>query len=740
MEYKKRKLAAITVLLLLILLMAGCSGQMQDSVDTEPADFVYVPEFTSLENAGEVNVYGAAWRGDSLYYASLDYHPGQERAGQYICEYSLSRGQVEKEIFVSDHALNIEDFRVGEDGSIYVMLLEVAGEGYNSCLYAFDAGGNRKWEAGLEEYGVRSGGVRLAVDGQGRVCVFSPDGTVVLFHDDGKPAGDAQLGVSISMTGTDREGKVFVYFMEDGENFLAEFDPDSMTLGETYQGVPGCRDGLLVAGSSHDFLVQGSDGFLYGYDLEAQTADKILKWSDLDISSEAVGTVWPAGDGGAQALLRSQNPGAGELVSLARKDASEIPEKQEIVIAVYGSASTELGNAIAAFNRRSENTRVVVREYLWDFNDMQDAIREMNLDLVSEGDYPDLIVLDAFFNVKGLAENGVFEDLSPWLAQSSRLDRGDYSESLLECFTYNGVLAGIPLSFSLDTIAGRGADVGEEPGWTLEEMLSYGREHPEADLFGGVDRNTMLRICLRFGMYEFVDETEEKCNFNTDTFKALLQAIAGLPDISLEAPMPSQVKNGTALLYQTSIREYQDIQVYEAVYDGDVNFIGYPTADGSNGCILTTSNAYGITARSENKEKAWEFIEFFLSEGARGWGGFGLSGNTGQRLASAVSKEYFRDSRGQLMLGTDGLPEEKYSGILYYIDMRYEYRDVTESDIAQLETLVDAARTASWADDMIYGIIEQEAQAFFQGQKTVDEAAEVIQNRVQIFLDENHSH
>lgn len=734
MGYGGRRLAVMTALALLILTVTGCGGRTQESADAGTADSVYVPEFTLLENAREINVYGAVRMEDSLYYSSLDYHPGQERAGQYICHYSLSQGQVVQEIFVSDHCFEIDDFRVGEDGSVYVALMENEENDCISRLYAFDAKGNRKWETSL---GVRSMGVRLVVDGQGRVCVFLPDGIAAVYGNDGKPTGNVQLGVPVYRTGTDRDGRVFVCYMEDGKPLLSEFDPDSMALGDVYQGFPDGKGGQLIAGASHDFLVQDYDGFLYGYDLETQTAEKILSWRDLDIGGDTVGTVWPSGDGGALALLRSESPGMGELASLVRKDPSEVPEKQEIEIAVYGSAYTELENAVAAFNRRSENTRVVIREYPWDFNNMQDALREMNLDLVSEDNCPDMIVLNTFFNVEGLAENGVFADLSPYLAQSSRLDREDYPENLLECFTYNGVLTGIPLSFSLDTIAGRGTDVGEKSGWTVAEMLSYGREHPEASLFGGVDRHMMFRICLRFGMHEFVDETEGKCNFNTDTFKTLLQTMSELPDISQEVPTPGQIQSGTALLYQTSIREYQDIQVYEAVYDGDMSFIGYPTADGSNGCVLMASNAYGIASQSENKEAAWEFIEFFLCEGAQGWGGSGLPGNTEHRLATAVSTEYARDSFGRLWLGTDGLPMEKNSGILNYNGMRYEYRDVTEEDIERLEALVDTAQAASWADNTIYGIIEQEAETFFQGQKTVDEVAEVIQNRVQLFLEEN---
>ena len=41
-------------------------------------------------------------------------------------------------------------------------------------------------------------------------------------------------------------------------------------------------------------------------------------------------------------------------------------------------------------------------------------------------------------------------------------------------------------------------------------------------------------------------------------------------------------------------------------------------------------------------------------------------------------------------------------------------------------------------DAYIYNIITEESYAYFSGQKSAEEVAEIIQNRVQNYIDENH--
>ena len=51
--------------------------------------------------------------------------------------------------------------------------------------------------------------------------------------------------------------------------------------------------------------------------------------------------------------------------------------------------------------------------------------------------------------------------------------------------------------------------------------------------------------------------------------------------------------------------------------------------------------------------------------------------------------------------------------------------------------MIESGRGASAADMTILQIIDEEAAAYFTGQKTAAEVAKVIQSRVRLYVDEN---
>lgn len=720
------------------------SGSESDQGNARSEDYVYVPKFTELENAEEADFINGLLMGDSLYYVSLQYHDGDERARQYIYEYSLSQERVLQETFVSDRGMNIDDFYVSSDGSIYTVLMEDQETSTDieivSMLIAFDSQGNRKWEKDLTEYGARSAQMRVTVDGEGRVYVFIPGGDVAWFDEQGNPLGQMQLEDTVMASGIGRNGKVYVaYYGKTGASVLAELDIERGEVAQIYEDFPNSLIHRLIPGTEQDFLVADWQGHLYGYNLESQTTEEIFSWMDYDISYLTVGGYWPAEDGGVTALLQSVSPGQVDLVRLERRDPASVPQKTEIVVAVLGDWGG-LPREIAAFNRQSEDCHITYRQYHADSIDLSDAVTKLNIDLVSRDNCPDIIVLNSSINVEALAGNGVFEDLSVYLEQSDTLNREDYPENILDCFTFQEVLTGIPLTFSLRTVVGRGADLGDGSGWTLDEMIAYGEKHPDAKLFYDSDRYSMYYRLMTFGQSRFIDQQAGSCSFDSDEFKSLLSYIATYPEPDYNN-YPSfsakQIQNGEVLLHEIGISAYQDIQLYDGLFGGEAAFIGYPTPDGSNGCELYTFNAYGIVARSEKKDEAWQFIEFFLSEDPEVWGYSGLPSNTEDRLAGAVETQYVRDQFGRLWMGgTEGKPVEKYStGV--YSGMQYEYHPVTEEEIAELEDLVDTAQVVFSADAEISRVLNEETQAFFSGQRSVDDVAQIIQNRVQLFLNEN---
>lgn len=735
---------SLVVCALTVCLLAGCGRAREDaskphSEDALNGDFVYVAEFTQLEELRDINRYSAKFVGDSLYYTCLELDGEESPARRVVCEYSLAEQKVVRKLELAGGNGEIRDFRVADDGSVYVLYYDHAS--MSVSLLAFDGEENQVWSLNLrEEWGVTDVNQRIAVDGENHVCVFLP-ARMLYLDADGVLQWEMPLegvGSYVENAGFGGDGELYIsYYENPGGYVLAQVQLEERKLGAVYRNYSWGNGIDMAAGAGYDFLLSETDG-LYGYTCETQSVSKLLSWTDYGLSGESNGAFDYMEDGNIRVLCGT-NAGKTELAVLKRRDPAEVPAKQELVIAVF-QTWPDLQTAVAAFNRQSESCHAVIREYSFEFGRFSDAAEKLNIDMISRDRCPDIICLDESLNVKALAGNGAFEDLSPWLEQSGTVSVEDYPKNILEGYTFDGVLAGIPFSFRLETLAGRGLDVGEEPGWTADEMIAFAGAHPDAELFFADDSRTVLDACLLFGKDDFIDWSTGRADFEAEAFRRQLAFAAGFPKadsgsaVSYDA---KRLRDGEVLLSEARIGEIWDIQIFDGIYEGDAVFIGYPTADSSGGCRLSSVNAYGIAAASEHKAEAWEFLEYFLSGEPEDWQAGGFPSNTQDRLALAAEVSYVRDQFGELYLDAQGRPVREHTGSVQYNGVRLEYHEVTAEELALLESLVGTARVVSTSDEKISAIIREETEPLFDGRISADGAAAMIQNRVQLYLDES---
>ena len=190
------------------------------------------------------------------------------------------------------------------------------------------------------------------------------------------------------------------------------------------------------------------------------------------------------------------------------------------------------------------------------------------------------------------------------------------------------------------------------------------------------------------------------------------------------------------------IYDLNGIQEYAAMFGEPVTCIGYPTLDGSAGCILNVSDIYGIASKSDNKDGAWAFIEHYLAaqdeDNVFSWGLPTRQSKFDEMIAEATKAEYVLDENGEPMLDENGEPIiAGGTSSISYGDWEYTYHVPTEEEIALLRELVSVAKPLPAGNDEINTIISEEAEAFYQGQKSVDDVAKVIQSRAQIYVSEN---
>ncbi len=756
MESRRRKrstrtfvtvLAALAAVLLAACGKAGTEGDQEASGGKE---FVYVPEFTSLGGDGVYGHSDFSYAGGSLYYTAYT-----EDEGEALYQYDLTAKTARKlALPEADESRSARRILVDGEGNLYIIWTKY---NYNEAnpensymensLAKYDAGGNQVFLNDITDK-LRSdeddGYVQfVALDSQGRIYV-STQKRVCLLDADGKDAGSVDVeGEWIQGLGTGKDGKVYMaYHGRNSGYVVAEVDFEKRSADRKFEGLPGNGNVMLSAGLEKDFLVSSSEK-LYEYDKEAQASEEVLDWLDSDINGTYVEYTCATEDGKILAVTRDWGTDNTELVLLTKTRASEVQAKEEIVVGVV-YMDQEIQAAAVAFNKGSDKYHVTIRAYAGegDAVNYEDALAKLNSDIVSKDNCPDILSLDSL-DAQHLSTMGAFEDLKPYLEKSSNLSEDSFLESILNAYTYDDRLVCIPKTFHINMLAGKKSLLGSATGWTIRDIMEFAGAHPDAQLLEYVTKAEMMEALMTFNQDAFIDWEKGSCSFDSEAFLEVLEFVGRFPDDYEGGDGEStqeRLASGKLLLDTVNFSSLQDIQLYPAMFGEEVTFIGFPTTDGKGGCILVGSGSYAIASGSKHKDGAWSFIESYLSSKNEMFE-WGLPTNR-ERFDALVEEElhveYVKDENGELVLDEDGNPiPERGGGGLVMNGWEYNYRPATQEEIDILLAMIEVAEPVSMGNQDILKIIQEEAAAFYKGDKSAAEVAALIQSRVSMYVSEN---
>lgn len=755
----------MTLAACMALAAAGCGNSDKPKQDVK--EWVYVPEFVTIGEDGEdVNYYNMQYVNGGLCYPSYDWDEETQTSSMSVVRYSLEDKSTSKvTLSFGDESKNasedtrtdrnINNIAFGSDGSIYGVVYvypnSESGEYVppKQSVAKFDSQGKLVWETDMTERmnedPENSYMGSLTVDGQGRAYVFS-NSLVWLLDADGAYKGSVSVGAGgnswIQAAGCGGDGNVYVsVYSYDGNstsNNLTAIDFEAKKTGTSYASFPGGNGETLTADRDNNFYV--NDGTkVWTYDLKTQTKTALFDWLDSDINGSNVRSVGVMEDGRLVAAVEDWDEGDSYVALLTKTPGSEVAQKETIVLATLGNGYSVQAAAVK-FNRANDKYHITIREYMDYDNYSQEtfnnAIANLNNDITSKSNCPDIIDLSGL-NIKQLVSKGVLVDMNQFLEKSSTLKRSDLVESVLDAYTYNDVLAFIPSGFSIGTVIGRPSDVGTEMGWTVKELMEFAQAHPDSELFDRTPKASIMYYLMAYNEDAFIDWSTGKCNFDSEEFKNLLTFVNNFPDEidweSQQASTPTRIQNGEVLLDMAYFYNFDEIQMYYEIFGGDINCIGYPTVDGSAGTIISPNDMFAISAKSENRDAAWQFIESYLTqkESRYSWGFPILKAKLDEMAKEAVKIEYGVDGNGEsYIIGTGG-------SMGYQDGWSYTYRKATQEEVDLILFLIDVAKPASNSNSEMMTIINEEAEGFFKGQKSVDEVAKIIQSRIQVYVSEN---
>lgn len=604
---------------------------------------------------------------------------------------------------------------------------------------------------------------------------------------------------SICITGSGRIiANVYKYNPNDysGKLCLMELDPNTGKLTELADlGAEMYSMGNLYGGPG-DTLIIGKTTGIDSYDLGTNTRTELLNWLNSDVNANYVQTVVPLSDG--RFLISERNWRSDDSMKLAYMNpVGDSVEKYLIHFAAL-YLDDNLTNSIISYNKQNELFRIVFDDYsvYSTEDDYQAGLKQLNQDIIS-GKIPDIFSMDGLpYDV--YASKGLLLDLKSRLEKDPDIRMEDYLENVFKAVERDGKIYSIIPAFTLETLSAKESLVGSEPGWTMEDLQKLIKANPQAAVFSDTTRETALRILLEENMDAFIDPETGACSFNSTEFVQLLELVKTFPEtidwekLYNDDPMywekqQSQYREGRTLLMDSYLSSYTAIRDLYYQFDSDCTFIGFPGAKGS-GAVIQPNMEIAISGRTKLDDQCWDFLRYVLSEeyqsdlgdwcfpvrldalkaletkamteegsgyviydGVRG-GGMVVyeTGETETRDPADEAGENGEGTEddGEVSAGVL-VPEESASPGDLETEEPFEpaepdpgYDDWWSKPITQemADKVTDAVTGAVQVyrqQTEVMAIIQEEAGAFFAGQKTAQAVADTIQSRVYLYVMES---
>lgn len=623
----------------------------------------------------------------------------------------LSASEENGSTYISAYAFGEDALWFIED--TYVVIDEETGEMQGSCrLKKYTLAGESRCDIMLDEayLGTEDGliiGLSLTPEGD---PVLQNLNALVFCDGAGQIVKTTEANPETGFV-TDADGRTYLW--DSFENTVSTVDYSAGAAGDVVLNVDS-NETVLPGGAGYDLLLK-SDLKLRGVSFGDGTITEILSWEDMDLAA-MVGGVAALEEGSFLISTYDLLLERTQLLLLTRVPVSEIPEKRVVTMAVAlhpnlaeagctwaDVVDQAIAMQLASFNRGNDTYRVEVVTY--------SSAEELQLQMLT-GDSPDILCwdngLDEMPSLELYAKKGYLVELTPLFEQDETLNLSDFIPSVLELATErtDGLYA-MPTNFYLHSWMAPIEYVGDAPDWNFGTMLEVARNLPEdMDLFHYVTRAECIEMMLESAEGMFVDVTAGTCDFSNQEFYDLLTIAR---DYCPESPKDDAYENprGTMLLEGCGVfgrlGQFASDTLRPARASGKV-FVGYP-GDTGNGFTMIFGSEFSICTTGKEQEGAWAFIRNLFDE----------TYQSARLPMCAVRTDCF-EAREDWYLEVNG--------------------SCTEAESLEARQLVYGAKNLRNYTSPIIPIVQEEAGAFFSGDKTAEEVAAIIENRVKIYLSE----
>ncbi len=518
-----------------------------------------------------------------------------------------------------------------------------------------------------------------------------------------------------------------------GETMLCEIHPETLSAQTlTIPDMPDFCTGYY-GNQNAPYLYLDTCSQLWQVDVSANTAEIVIDYEASDLESSTTMAV-PLTNG--EMLLAQRDTDGYAMYRAHERTQEEIDNMQVISLATFAN-NTTLNALIRRWNRQSDSVRIVVKSYL-SFSGVFPTIEERK---TSEQDFakfkaellggivPDIICLDDV-DYAMLSGKRMFEDLRPWMENDPEFRQEDYFMNLFESLSYQGAMERVALTFGVGTAVAKTEFLDGRSGISLDAYDELAESLPKGMtmLPKHESCNSLLHSLALVQSDSFINMKNASCRFNSEEFVKLLELCSTGNSGEVHMMDDYAWREDRVLLYPTSIYSFTDYHGITSIRFADkpVTLIGVPKAQAeSSGGYFLPSGTFAVSSNSVYKQEIWEFIKFALQEEEQ-------LAKESALYSFPVNKKAFH-----LLFETEANRNQQLQPLSIFMnEEEHLVGTPTAAEKQQLLQYIEGISDAYVYDLSLNAIVQEEAEMYFSGDCTAEEAARKIQGRVSLYLAE----
>ena len=732
------KVKLYLLLIMMLLMITSCGSKPKEPV-IEPTTINYGMEFFDPGIVCDGVVAGCAGDTDGQIFVAVSEMDKEYLPHHYL--YSVSSDGLPRLILAADDFLvnsaegvaQIKNLQTGANGSVWLSIYCLASQYSGDYLWHVDQDGVE-----LDRFKLNQQADGMLVDDTKWTYVVSGSSVSVLNQ-------GQQFQFKLEAEGTLKPVRLsngqagFLVTRDDINAEVRIVDTVAQDWGEIYILPKECV--AVYPGIGEYLFFSTANQVLIGWNVERNSLVELVSWLETGINTSTLLGFSINADGQILAAVNETNS---TLLAMMTPGA-DIPEKTVLTLASVSDKSY-LRECVSKFNRTSNTCRIVYKPYYTQTVDFspggyQQGMTRLLTEL-SAGKLPDILYVDSL-PVLQFGGMGMLEDLWPYIENDPELGRTAVMEHVLECAEQNDELYMIFNTFGINTVVGSKAVVGDRTSWTLDDLRVALATMPEGcAIFSPYSTKLeTLKNILYADLGSYVEWESGACSFDGEEFKDILSFCNEMEaEQGGWAQWYTLVPEGKEMLLDNVLRNFIRIQEHEAIFGGEISYVGYPRSDGECGSSFNVDNPIAMTTSCKDKEGAWSFLRQFLlpQELPRDTLGdifvsnaaFPVNRKSFETLLDESMK--LNSSNGEEDRPPKGTVFDGSEGTLFDLT----YTPTTQAQYDQIMELYNAVTTVYTEDNALWEIISEQVQPYFAGDKSVDEAARLIQSRAELYVNE----